>query len=398
MRQRREIGKLVASLPAPDELGAQRRGWHVVRAAFAVREPVRWPRRHARPLLGLAVGAGLLAAALTPPGQAVIDTVREAIGEERVVGVKGARPALFRLPSEGDLLVEARSTWIVRPDGSKRRLGHYREASWSPHGLHVAVSRRNELIAVDPKGAIRWSLARPHVRFPRWAGSRVDTRIAYLSGASLRLVGGDGRGDRLLARRVRPVAPAWRPDGKRTLAYVDARGRIAVFDVDQGRLRGTSTAGAAPAELAWSSDGSRLFALSPDVVRVFDARARARRTILFPARSRAVTLVPRPQRPTQLAVVRRSDTTGRSEVVLLRGRRQEILFAGPGRITNLVWSPDGRWLLVGWRSADQWLFVDADSPERLRAFSGVTRQFTPAGRLLADFPELSGAAGCCASG
>ena len=77
----------------------------------------------------------------------------------------------------------------------------YREASWSPFGRFVVASRPNELVALTPEGDVRWSLARPNIRFPRWGGTRTDTRIAYLSGDELRVVGGDGKGDRLLDRR-----------------------------------------------------------------------------------------------------------------------------------------------------------------------------------------------------
>ena len=134
------------------------------------------------------------------------------------IGVEHARTALFRLPAPGRLLVEsAKGPWIVRPDGSKRLLGPYREASWSPHGLFLAATGRDELAAVEPGGRVHWTLARPAVRFPRWTGTRTDTRIAYLTGGRLHLVAGDGTGDREIARAA-PVAAAWRP-GTRILAY-----------------------------------------------------------------------------------------------------------------------------------------------------------------------------------
>ena len=114
--------------------------------------------------------------------------------------------------------------WVVQADGSKRRLGGWREASWSPFGRFVVVARANELAALEPDGDVRWSLARPRVRFPRWAGDRIDTRIAYVSGRSLRVVAGDGTGDRLLRRNVASVAPAWLPGEGFRLAYTDRAG------------------------------------------------------------------------------------------------------------------------------------------------------------------------------
>ena len=82
-----------------------------------------------------------------------------------------------------------------------------------PHGIYVAATRANELVALTPSGEERWSLARPAVRFPRWAGTATDTRIAYLTRSRLHVVRGDGTkdvdecGEPGAAR----VAPAWRP-------------------------------------------------------------------------------------------------------------------------------------------------------------------------------------------
>src|ERR671934_220788 len=54
----------------------------------------------------------------------------------RAIGVKHAAPTLFRLPAPGRLLVESsEGPWVVQPDGSKRLLGRFLDASWSPHGL-----------------------------------------------------------------------------------------------------------------------------------------------------------------------------------------------------------------------------------------------------------------------
>jgi hypothetical protein len=32
---------------------------------------------------------------------------------------------------------------------------------------------------------------------------------------------------------------------------------------------------------------------------------------------------------------------------------------------GLAWSPDGRWLLVDWRSADQWVFIRSAAVRRI---------------------------------
>jgi hypothetical protein len=201
-----------------------------VRQAFADRERISWPRRHARSLVLGAAGAAVVAAFASPPGRAVLGSLRDAVGRG---GVERAQPALVSLPAPGRLLAgSAKGAWIVQPDGSRRLLGRYRDASWSPHGLYVAVTRRDQLLAVEPGGDVRWALARPDVRHPRWTGTRTDTRIAFLSGNRLHLVAGNGTGDVDLCGEpaAADVAPAWRPGPGRVLAYATTSGRVYVLE------------------------------------------------------------------------------------------------------------------------------------------------------------------------
>jgi hypothetical protein len=82
---------------------AEQRAWAVVRQAYEERSPT--PRRSRRPLVPVLAAAAVVvgAAIATPPGHAVFQKVREA------VGVQHAEPALFSLPSHGRLLVTAGS-------------------------------------------------------------------------------------------------------------------------------------------------------------------------------------------------------------------------------------------------------------------------------------------------
>jgi hypothetical protein len=223
---RRELERL----EIPGEHEARERSWAVVRTAFAEREP-QPQRRSWKPVAAIAFVLVIAAGLLSPPGRAVLDGVRE------VVGVEKAEPALFALPAPGRLLVTADSgAWVVDQDGSKRRLGGYREASWSPFGRFVVAARPNELVAITPGGEVRWTLARPDVRFPRWGGTKTDTRIAYLSQGGLRVVGGDGKGDRLLDRLADERAPAWQSGAGHRLAYARRDGSVRVVDADTGAL------------------------------------------------------------------------------------------------------------------------------------------------------------------
>jgi hypothetical protein len=378
-----ELRAALIDAPAPGEEAARERTWGTVRAAFESREPVSWPVRHARPLIALAVAGAVVAAALTPPGRAVVGEMREAIGREKTVGVPQAREALFSLPAPGRALVESRrGTWIVRQDGSRRLLGPYRDAAWSPFGLYVAAVHRNELAALDDRGRVRWSLARPGaVASPSWTGSRTDTRIAYLAGPvptrELRVVAGDGTGDRLLRRGVAPVAPAWRPGSQRELAVVLRDGRLLVLDIDTGAVRWRARAVPKSAQLAWSGDGSRLLVADGKRLRVYGAPGRLLEAFAAPPGFFVVDGAFARDGRIAYSVVH----PGRNESrILVAGPRPRQLFAGPGSFASLVWSPDGRRLEFAWPDADQWVFLSVPG-RRTQAAANVSRQFGAGARI-----------------
>jgi hypothetical protein len=367
----------------PGEEDAQARAWAVVGSAFEERVPTprpsHWPRVAA---IAIALAA-VLASAFSPPGQAVIDEIRE------VVGVERAERALFSLPTDGRLLVASDTgIWVVQPDGSRRLLGGYREASWSPFGRFVVATRRDELAALEPDGDVRWTLPRPGARSPRWAGTEADTRIAYVDRTGIRVVAGDGTGDRLLVRAGSgPIA--WRPGIARELALASAR-ELRVIDVESGRtLWRSRLRGPRPTSLSWSADGSRLLVSSPAGVRVYGARG-ALPFELGPGASavRAAALAPDGR---SVAYAQETDTGSQLWIVpRIRpdGSAARRLFAGAGAFDSLAWSPDGRWLLVSWPAADQWLFIRANG-RGVRAVSNISEQFRSR-----SFPRFEG--WCCA--
>ena len=365
-------------IAVPDAEAAAERARGVVLAAFAEREPVVRQRPMLRvAAIAAAVAAILGAALVTPPGRAVLDEIRE------VVGVEQAQPALFSLPAPGRLLVSSDAgVWVVQTDGSKRRLGSYREASASPFGRFVVAARRNELAALEPDGDVRWTLARPRPSSPRWTGTANDTRIAYADRGGLRLVAGDGTGDRSLAQAERgPIA--WRPRALWQLAYV-VTGEVRVQDVESGRVLWRARGGAREPVLAleWSTDGARLLALSSRGLRIFDARGRVVAQDDPSDGTRDVHAAFRPGTH-DVAVVRRH---GAQSTVFELGTGRTI-FGGTGVFGGLDWSPDGRWLLVGWPTADQWVFVRSDG-KRIRAVANVAGQFRSR-----TFPRVEG--WCC---
>lgn len=355
----------------PGEHEARERAWSLVRAAYAEREPTPQRASFVRPLLVAAALAALVAAALSPPGRAVLEDVREAIGVDR------AEPALFALPAGGRMLVVSSvGAWTVAADGSTRLLGPYRDASWSPFGRFIVASTQLQVAALEPDGDKRWTLARRDVRSPRWGGSRTDTRIAYLSGGELHVVGGDGRGDRVLARSAAPVAPSWRPATFHVLAYV-ANGRVIAADAVSGRRFWTRRAPGAT-HVEWSPDGELLLVQGPAFLRVYDRSGRLRYDLLDTRRGAATVTAAAFSPQNGIAFVQR--TRGRSFLWTIPRLRPDAsaarqVFSGPGTFRSVTWSPDSRWLAVAWPNANQLVFVPASGRGRVKAVGNVAEQF-----------------------
>jgi hypothetical protein len=322
--------------PVSGERESAERSWEVVRLAYDERLPA--PRRRDRRLLiVVAVGIAVLAAALSPPGLAVWGSLRDAVSNE---------DHLVALPSGGRVLVNARDgAWVVSADGSKRFLSDYRDAAWSPHGLYVAAARGNQLVALEPNGKVHWKLARRGpVGDPHW--SYEGYRIAYFAGGALRVVNGNGTGDHLLTRDARPGVLAWQP-GTHSLTYVNRAGNIVVTNVDRARSAAHIRTRLSPFDLGWTPD-SRLVAVGPHAVGIFGRRGPQLQRIGVAGRITAASMSPDGRR---LALV---ELRAGQSTVDIEGRR---VFSGAGLIANVFWSPDGRWLILNWRGADEWLFL-----------------------------------------
>jgi hypothetical protein len=364
-------------IPVPDEEPARERAHKVVLTAFAGREPVRRPSQARCVALGVGVAALAVALAVaSPPGMAVVDRVREVVAVERTA------PALFSLPAPGRLLVASDAgVWVVDADGRKRLLAGYREASWSPFGRFLVATGANELAALEPDGGVRWTLSRPGVRHARWGGTEVDTRIAYLSRSELRVVAGDGTGDRAVGHAL-AVAPAWRPGAGHVLTYVDRSNRVVTRDLVTGRVLWRVGGRGGVAALEWSGDGRRLNVRRGRRIDVLTRDGRAWTGLRAPD----LAVVGSAIRPGSHAWAAALNERGRSEVLVV-GEPGGRIFAGGGSVTDLAWSPDGRWLLIARPDADQWVLVRSDGGS-IRSVSRIAQQFRSR-----SFPRLEG--WCC---
>jgi hypothetical protein len=380
--------------PAPGEQEAGERAWSVVRAAHAERARVPWIERHSRLVIVLAALAAVAVAAVTPPGRAVVDTVRNTVAEEPT-----PENAFDRIPGGGRLLVlSASGPWVVHEDGSKRLLGRYEDAAWSPRGLFVVATQGGRVVTLDSDtGEVRWSLSRSEpVTDPRWSGGGLDTRIAYRAGSSLHVVAGDGSPDYVLADGVLPVAPAWQGDSH-VLAYAGGDGRIHVVDVDSRQeLWRTARLGGIH-QIAF--DGPRVVAVTSREIWVLRRHKRA----LFERVARghsilSVSLVPfmfadydEAADATEL-IAPTCSTAGACLLV-----PDVHLYRGAGRVADLTGSPDGRWFVAASANADQFLFFRRlPRLGKVNSVSDVTREFGPGGNGAETFPRVVGWVGAAA--
>ena len=225
-------------------------------------------------------------------------------------------------------------------------------------------------MALDLDKGVRWSLPRRGPVWPRWEGTSFDTRIAYKTRGGLRVVAGDGTGDHLLDRYAQDVAPAWDPARVHAVAYFSG-GAVVLREADSGQIVWRTPITVLPSSLTWSKDGRYLAVVSAHRIVVLRANGKVRRTVTtlgegfigaaFQPGAHRIALSLRQAAGSEVRVVD-VDRPGRGQ----------LLFAGPGTFGDIVWSPDGRWLLVGWPTADQWLFLRGS---RVAAVANIEEQF-----------------------
>lgn len=425
------IGRALRDAAIPEPPDAEERGRRIVAAAFAERKsgdseirgamtPTVSKGRRGRPIARLALAlslATLIAALLLSPAGA---SVRDWVGDVFTDSPR-PQPTLAEIPGGGRLLVQsAEGPWVVRPDGSRRLLGDYESASWSPHGLFVVAAKGRTLTALEPDGTPRWSVsAAKRVAFPgrmvaapTWSPS--GEQIAYRSGFDLRVIAGDGTEDRLLAAsidagtspdaRISPayVPSAWSPTGENALAYVTGTARLRIVDSETGATLAAAAALPRISWMEWGAGGGKILEASRGTVRLRPvwraghpsrpALGKPRRLPLPPgAVVNDVALAPQRSLVAVSVTYWRQHGTSSAVIVYRPGQGPRTLLSVPGSLWQVEWSPDGERLLVSWPGANQWLFLPLGRG-RGRAIANISRAFSPGGNL-GSTPMIEG--WCC---
>ena len=346
----------------PDAGPARERARRTVLAAHAQARPRGRVRRSA-PLVWAALAATLVAIVVTQRDSGAAQAVERLV---RDIVRPAAKPAPtpvanLALPTAGRLLVsDADGLFVVARSGKRTRLGRYDDAAWSPNGLYVAASGGRTLVALDPTTRrTRWTL-RPGARvsLPRWSPGGLH--IAYRAGGALRIVWGNGEHDVLAGRDMAPVAPAWRPGAARTVAWAADDGTVTVEDADTAKVLWTHEGGPVH-HLAWSGDGRRLLIAGRRHGAIHDPdTGRATKLKLAPGEE----LLAAAYGGNRLALAVRS--AAGTEI-----RARGGVLPAAGRLDQLEWSPDRRWLLA---AGDQWLIARATSRPRVASLT-VERRF-----------------------
>jgi WD40 repeat protein len=179
------------------------------------------------------------------------------------------------------------------------------------------------------------------------------------------------------------------------LAYADAHGRIHLVDADTRAPVWTSKPGPPPTQIAWEPSGRQVVAVSRGGVRVLHARDGS----LFKQIQLAQGSHQLAVSPTGPAAVTTRSASGQSSILLLHPVHPWLaprsIFRGAGRFDSLAWSPDGKWLLASWASADEWVFIKlgirTGAIEHVQAVSSIAPEFDSERP-----PSLAG--WCCAAG
>src|ERR671935_2280048 len=201
------------------------------------------------------IGAGAAALAATGNLRVTIGAAQKATA---------TIPTRLSVPagSNGIAVVAGGKLWLATRGGLRIEGMPVTTAELSPRALYAVVGIGSSLVTLAPGNRRPW-VRETDGRVAAAAWSPDGLKIAYVvagrAGNTLRLIEGDGAPDRLLVREVSASKPSWRADAL-AVAYVDGRGRAAVYDLSASTRRTFDTRRCTgPARLvAYSPHGKRL--------------------------------------------------------------------------------------------------------------------------------------------
>jgi hypothetical protein len=251
----RQLRDAFARLPKPTREASTR----ARAAALTALGPTRARSRGALVIVAVAVacaiGAG--AAALAATGN-----LRVAIGREEQTTT--TVPTRLSVPagSNGIAVVAGGKLWLATRGGLRIEGMPVSTAELSPRALYAVVGIGSSLVTLAPGNRRPWvHETAGRVIAAAWSpdGLKIAYVVARPGGNELHLIEGDGAPDRLLARPVSAAKPSWRADAL-AVAYVDARGRAAVYDLGSATTRTFETrrCGGPARVVAYSPRGKRL--------------------------------------------------------------------------------------------------------------------------------------------
>jgi hypothetical protein len=260
-------------------------------------------------------------------------------------------------PPFGNVVAQDLETaWLLPANGAVVAFAGGLSIDYSRRLGLLAIARRRRLVVVDASGRLRWARgisALPGA--PRWSSAR-PVRLAVLAGHALQLVDGEGR-TALRLGRARDVAPAWRPRVDQ-IAFVRPDGEVVVAS-GGGRVLARWRPGRMPVGLSWTGNGRHLVVSLRFSVVVLDPSLRPEWSMHSPAiLSAAAAPV-----GTRFALLTVSATaTGAPVTTLeLRDAARPPLHARLARAWTLggriVWSPDGRDVIVARPVLRDWLLI-----------------------------------------
>ena len=251
----RQLRHAFARLPKPTRVASTR----ARSAALAALGPTHARSRGALVLIAVAVacaiGAG--AAALAATGNLRV-TIGATPKQAPRIPTRLAVPA----GSNGIAVVAGGELWLATRGGLRIEGMPVSAAELSPRALYAVVGIGSSLVSLAPGDRRPWVHATDgRVIAAAWSpdGLKIAYVVAHRGRKELRLIEGDGAPDRLLVRGVSAAKPSWRSDAL-AVAYVDRRGRAAVYDLSSSTTRTFDTRRCSgPARIvAYSPRGKRL--------------------------------------------------------------------------------------------------------------------------------------------